>query len=124
LDGHSSYICNFEVINSGRKNHVFFISLQPHSTHRMQPLDLAFMGPLKCCYAQDIERWLRAHAGRVVTIYQPGELRRIWKRRHEAATAENAASGFRKLGHYPCTNNIFRPQRLSSCRERLGANFY
>jgi hypothetical protein len=40
----------------------------------MQPLDKAFMGPLKTFSHQEIEKWLRSRPGRVVTIYQIGEL--------------------------------------------------
>jgi hypothetical protein len=70
LDGHCSHTTNLEVISLARKNHVDIICLPPHSTHEMQPLDKAFMGPLKTFYCQEIEKWLRSHPGRVITVYQ------------------------------------------------------
>jgi hypothetical protein len=72
----------------------------------MQPLDLAFMGPLKCYCVQEVERWLRAHPGHVVNIYQVGEL--YGNPYMRASTAENAASGFRKAGLYTCNTSIIR----------------
>jgi hypothetical protein len=110
LDGHLSHSHNLEVINLGQENRVSIISLPPHSTHKVQPLDLAFMGPLKWYCAQEIKCWLHAHPGWVVTIYQVGELFGCAYMR--AATAENAASGFRKAGPYPCNSNIFRPHEF------------
>jgi len=73
----------------------------------MQPLDTAFTGPLKTFYLQEIEKWLRSHPGRVITVYQTGELfGNAYKR---AATGETAANGFRATGLFPCDKNIFRP---------------
>jgi hypothetical protein len=36
----------------------------------MQPLDTAFLGPLKCYCGQEAESWLRANPHPAVTIYQ------------------------------------------------------
>jgi hypothetical protein len=73
----------------------------------MQPLDKAFMWPLKTIYCQETEKWLRSHPGRVVTIYHIGELSgNAYKR---AETGEIAANGFRATDLFPCDKNIFRP---------------
>jgi len=56
LDGQYSQTRNLEVINLARENHVDIICLQPHSSHKMQPLDKAFMGPLKIFYCKEIEK--------------------------------------------------------------------
>ena len=54
-----------------------------------------------------MEKWFRSHPGRVVTLYQIGELfGNAYKR---AATSEIAANGFRATGLFPCDKNIFRP---------------
>jgi hypothetical protein len=110
LDGHFSHVHNFEVVDLYRENHVYIVSLSPHTTHKMQPLDLAFMGPLKCYYAQGIERWLRAHPGKVMTLYQVGEL--FEKAYMRASTVENFACSFRKTGLYPFNSNICRPHEF------------
>ena len=36
-----------EFINLARENHVDVICLPPHNSHKMQPLNKAFMDPLK-----------------------------------------------------------------------------
>jgi len=106
-DGHYSQNRNLEVITLARENHVDIICLPPHSSHKRQPLDKAFMGLLKTFYCQKIEKWLRLHPGRVVAVYQIGELfGNAYKR---AATGEIAANGFRATGLFSCDKNIFRP---------------
>ena len=64
------------------------------------------MGPLETLYCQEIEKYLRSHPGRVVTVYQIGEL--FGNAYHRAATSEMAANSFRATGLFPCDKNIFR----------------
>lgn len=54
LDGHYSYTRNIEVIEKARANNVSIICLLPHSTAKIQPLDVSFMKSLKTYYAQEI----------------------------------------------------------------------
>jgi len=55
LDGQYSHTRNLEVITLARENHVDIICLQPHSSHKMQPLDKAFMGPWKYSTAKELK---------------------------------------------------------------------
>jgi hypothetical protein len=43
--------------NSG----VIMVSMPGHTTHRVQPMDVAFFRPLSSCYIEEIENWLRAN---------------------------------------------------------------
>jgi hypothetical protein len=107
LDGHYSHTRNLEVITLARENHVDIICLPPHSSHKMQPLDKVFVGPLKTFYCQEIKKWLCSRPERVVTVYQIGELfGNAYKR---ATTGKIAANGFRATDLFPCDKNIFRP---------------
>lgn len=44
LDGHYSHTRNLDVLMAARGDNVTIISLPPHSTHKMQPLDRSFIG--------------------------------------------------------------------------------
>jgi len=56
LDGHYSHTRHLEVINLARENHVDIICLPTHNSHKIQPLDKAFMGSLKTFYCPEIEK--------------------------------------------------------------------
>lgn len=106
LDGHYSHTRNLDVIDLGRKHGVIIICLPPHSTHKLQPLDVSFMGPFKHYYSLEIENWLKNNEYRSVTAYQVGEL--MGRAYMKASTIENAVNGFRKTGIIPFNPNIFQ----------------
>ena len=74
LDGHMTHTRNLEFINNARKNFVTVLCLPPHCTHKLQPLDVSFMGPLNTFYNQAIEKFLRNNPGRPVTQFQVSRL--------------------------------------------------
>ena len=85
------------------------------SHHKMQSFHKAFIGTLKAPYCQEIGKWFCSHPGRIVTVYQIGELfGNAYKR---AATGETAPNGFRVKGLFPRDKNTFRPQ-ISLCPQR------
>ena len=76
------------------------------ATHRLQPLDVAFMKPLSSYYDEAVRIWLRSHPGRVVvTIHQIAEL--FGGAYLKAAAAITAVNGFRKTGIVPFNPAIF-----------------
>ncbi|KAK9711228.1 DDE superfamily endonuclease [Popillia japonica] len=70
LDGHFSYTRNLDVIKKARETNVATVCLPPHSTHKLQPLDLTFMAPFKTYYCQQVESWVKNSRGRIVSAYQ------------------------------------------------------
>jgi len=105
LDGHATHTRNLEVIDLARENGVTLLVLPPHCSHRLQPLDVAFMKPLSTYYTRECEKWLRMHPGRVITMFQVGAL--FGAAYVKAATQEVAINGFRKTGIYPVNRDIF-----------------
>ena len=63
-----------KVIDLARVNGVVLLCIPPHCSHKMQPLDVSFTKSLSIYYDQELEKWLRNHPGRVVTIFQVAEL--------------------------------------------------
>lgn len=105
LDGHNSHTRNMDVIDKAREHHVSIVCLPPHSSHKMQPLDVSFMFPLKTFYAQAIEDWLHSNPGKVVTNFNVGRLFGVAYNR--AATMNNSINGFKKTGLFPLNKNAF-----------------
>lgn len=104
LDGHSSHMRNIELIDLARKNHVHLLSIPPHSSHKIQPLDKTFMGPLKKYLTEEIRCWMKINA-RPLTHFDITEvLGRAYLR---AQSGEIAVKGFQSTGIYPFNRNIF-----------------
>jgi hypothetical protein len=93
-------------MGSYKASRVYIICLLHHSSHKMQPLDKAFMGPPKTFCGREIEKWLHSNRGRSVTDYQIGKLFGKYKQASTGATADN---GCRTTGLFLCDINIFRP---------------
>jgi len=110
MDGHKTHTLNLEVINLAREHHVTLLCLPPHCSHRMQPLDVCFMKPVMTFYAQEVQNWLRSHPGRVVTMYQIGEL--FGAAYLRAATLQTAVRGFQSTGICPVNRNVFNDENF------------
>ncbi|XP_046388449.1 uncharacterized protein LOC124157622 [Ischnura elegans] len=105
LDGHESHAKNLDLIDLARKHNVVLLCFPPHTTHRLQPLDVSFMAPLSTYYEQEARQWLCSHPGRCITIYQVSKL--VNKAFTRAALMQTAIKGFEKTGIYPLDRNIF-----------------
>ncbi|KYN12413.1 hypothetical protein ALC57_15418 [Trachymyrmex cornetzi] len=56
LDNYISH-CSLSAVDYCQKNGITLLSLPPHSSHKLQPLDVAFFGPLKKFLSEDYDRW-------------------------------------------------------------------
>ncbi|GBM09331.1 hypothetical protein AVEN_135059-1 [Araneus ventricosus] len=105
IDGHNSHTKSLELVNLAWANNVVLLCFPPHTTHRLQPLDVSFMAPVNTFYEQETRKWLINHPGRCVTIYQVGKLFKAAFSR--AATVQTAVKGFGKTGIYPFNRDVF-----------------
>lgn len=104
LDGHSSHKY-YPALKYAKDNGISLMCLPPHCTHRIQPLDVTFFGPLDTYYNQEIDRWLKANPGRVVGPFQIGKIFSVAY--GKAATTAIACSGFAKTGIFPFNPDVF-----------------
>lgn len=105
LDGHVTHAKNLEALKLARKAGVRMVSLPPHTTHRLQPLDVAFFGPLGTYYDEAMRNWMRQHVGRAVTTWQVAEL--FGHAYGKAASVGTAINGFRASGLWPLNIGVF-----------------
>ncbi|KAG8232483.1 hypothetical protein J437_LFUL012715 [Ladona fulva] len=104
VDGHSTDIKNLKLLEIARENCVVLLCLPPHTSHRLQPLDVTFFKPLSLYYGKEVRRWLRSHPGKVVTLFQISTI--FGTAFLHAATMLTAINGFRKTGIWPPDLNV------------------
>ena len=98
LDNHETHM-SIEFINLAAENGVVVITIPPHTSHKLQPLDISVYGPFKRLYNREIGSWLVGHPGKTVTIYDIAEISgNAWTK---ASMPANIISGFVASGIHP-----------------------
>ncbi|XP_062714382.1 uncharacterized protein LOC115257818 [Aedes albopictus] len=120
LDGHSSHTKNVEMIEKAARNNVRILSIPPHTSHKLQPLDVSVMGPLKTKYGQAVDRLLRREPGRVVTVYDVATL--VNEAFEATATMKNAVAGFRATGIHPFDTGLFSDADFAAATNLIASN--
>ena len=116
LDGHKSHTKNIELIEYARDNGIEILSLPPHTSHKLQPLDRTFFKPLKVAFNTACTSWMRLHPARRISIDKIGGLFNTTYL--ESATIEHAVTGFRCTGIVPLNRSILpETEFLSDPRE-------
>lgn len=122
LDGHFSHTQNIDLIDLAKTNHVTIVSLPPHSSHKLQPLDKTFMGPLKVYYSEEIRQWLR-HNERAVSAFDVMDL--FGKAYIRCQTAQIAINGFKVTGIYPLNKKLFSDaDYIEEANKKRDSSFY
>jgi len=106
LDGHVSHTQNLTALQMAREAGIIMLSLPSHTTHRMQPLDIAFFRPLSSYYGQEADKWIRHNPGRSLTHFQVCQL--FGRAYNKAASLETASGGFRNAGIWPVDRSVFK----------------
>jgi hypothetical protein len=104
FDDHGSH-CTFEFLDCCRWNDIIPFKLPPHTSWKLQPLDVAVFGPYKQYVLSAEKHWYERFKRR---IGKEEFIEILLKERHSAMTPENILSGFRKPGNAP-----FDPTLLS-----------
>ena len=99
VDGHSSHV-NMAFISICEEERIILIILPPHSTHRLQPLDVGIFSPLANAYSKELGDfiyngygWERMTKANFWNIFYPA-----WRK---ALTVDNIKGAFRATGIQP-----------------------
>jgi hypothetical protein len=110
LDGHRSHL-TLKFLRYAVDHQIILLCLPPHSTHRLQPLDVGIFGPMGTAYDALVKRFNR-YDGRGVT--QREYIDWIQQARDKACSKKNIESAFAATGLIP-----FNPNRvLSKLKEK------
>jgi hypothetical protein len=111
-DGHSSHKSP-ETIKWAREHGIILFVLPAHSSHLLQPLDVAIFGPFKKHYYSECAQFLSRHMGQNITKYNICAL--ACRAYLKALTPANIQSGFRKTGIYPLKTDVIKAEQLLPC---------
>jgi hypothetical protein len=104
LDNHESHM-GWDVILYCRDNGIHLLTFHPHTTHRMQPIDVSVFGPFKRRLRNEQNEWLSKNPGHTITIREIAQLCAVPF--VNSFTEANIKSGFCKTGIYPFNRNAF-----------------
>jgi DDE superfamily endonuclease/helix-turn-helix, Psq domain len=105
-DGHSTHI-NDRVIELAVKNDIIILKLPPHSSHLLQPLDVAVFKGLKTRWEKSVGKWTRNNQGRRLPKSKFSKfISHIWT----DAPEQNIRAGFKKSGIVPVDRNVIKPK--------------
>ena len=105
IDGHESHMsAEFDTFCKDHK--IITISLPPHSSHLLQPLDVGCFNPLKTAYGKEIENFVKSY---ITHITKTEFLIAFQAAHHAAITKKNIQGGFKGSGLFP-----FNPESVLS----------
>ena len=101
---HESHL-SVSGLNYAKKNRFVVLSIPPHCSHQLQPLDCTVYGPLKRHINTACNGLILTKSGKTMSIYDvPGIVATACP---AAATQENIEAGFRAKGVFPFNRDIF-----------------
>lgn len=104
LDNHEKHV-GVDVINFATSNGITLLTLSPHCSHKLQPLDIAVNSSFKSRYNTTMNNWMLSSPGKTITIYNiPRFIKTIMS---QAFSQSNIISGFEKARIHPVNPQIF-----------------
>lgn len=104
LDNHISHISP-TVLSLCKENGIVMLTIPPHTSHRLQPLDVAVYGPFKTYFNQACDDFMVNHPGQTIALQDIAGL--VGKAYQKSITPINITKGFLKTGIYPYDAHIF-----------------
>jgi hypothetical protein len=115
VDGHLSHV-NMAFLNWATSHQIFVLILPPHSTHRLQPLNVGLFQPLATAYTKQLNKltfegqgYMSMKKRHFFTLF-----RQAWA---NSFTEENIQSAFEKAGIWPIKPEIVISQIQPPCLE-------
>ncbi|XP_050517676.1 uncharacterized protein LOC126892213 isoform X1 [Diabrotica virgifera virgifera] len=104
MDNHHSHIC-IEVINLAKENGVTIVTLPPHCSGKLQPLDVSCYAPFKTYYAAAVDSWQKQNPGKVFSIYNIAGC--VNEAHQKTMIPTTIVNGFRKTGIFAYNRDLF-----------------
>lgn len=116
VDGHGSHI-NMRFLDWCSTHRILVAVFPPHTTHRLQPLDVSLFSPLATYYSQELNKIIHAYQGLSV-VTKRDFFRLFWPAFTKAFSKDNILSGFQRTGIYPLDGNYVIEQLPTAPTDR------
>lgn len=104
MDNHESH-CSLENVLYARDQGIVILTLPPHCSHRLQPLDVSVLGPFKKALSVVQNDWLVSNTGQKISIH---ELTGLCASAYDQSfTRKNILSAFKQCGIWPYSSTVF-----------------
>lgn len=104
IDGHGSHL-TMQFIQRCHELRILLGIYPPHSTHKLQPLDVGLFSPLANYYSQGLGHLLQISAGHT-SIRRSDFFAIFWKAYEQAFDQKNILSAWKKTGIWPLDPRI------------------
>jgi len=118
LDGHGSHTLNLDVVHLAAEHGVEIVSMPPHTSHYLQPLDKVHFKPLKEHYKEAVRIHLRNNPGLGI---KRSDFPTLFRTAYfKVATISNSINAFRATGLYPLNideipDYAYAPAETTNC---------
>lgn len=98
-DGHSSHV-NMDFLEWCDQHRIIVAVFPPHSTHRLQPLDVSLFSPLSTAYTNQLIQWTAKTQG-LIGLSKREFWTLFWNAFEASFSPENIASSWKRTGLPP-----------------------
>lgn len=104
MDNRESHI-TIDSLTFCKNNGIILLTIPPHTSHKLQPLDRTVYGSLKKFFNSACNTWMISNPGKMISIYNVAAL--LGQAYPQAFTPLNIMRGFEKTGIWPYNRDIF-----------------
>jgi len=104
MDNHISHI-SLEACDIAKNNNIILLTIPPHTSHKLQPLDVSFFGPFKQRFATECDNFIINNPGSTITLFHIARL--VNQALIPTQSTALASHGYQKTGIFPLNQNVF-----------------
>ena len=111
LDNHEFHL-SISAISVTKENGILLLTLPPHTSHNLEPLDCTVFGPYETYYSACLNDWMLSNPRKPVAMCSvAGTIGKIFSKEF---TEHNTEKRFHVTGMYPLNENIFGEDKFLS----------
>ena len=104
MDNHEAHI-SLAAIDKAKANDAVALTIPPHTSHKLQPLDKSVYGSYKRAYGRAADAWMHSHPNTTFNIYHILGL--VLEAQMSACVPRNIIAGFQSTDIFPYNSKIF-----------------